>query len=130
LLLGHGIRKTVAGEAAEAVDQDDVERPRRGFCVAQHLDEYRTAVISSGGARLDVAPDHLVAEAFAPAFGLAHLIGNREIGFGLLRRRDAGVHRDALSGELICHDGRCAHYSGSAIILSTIDPNNSAKKYC
>ena len=69
----------VAKEAAEAVDQDHVERRRLGGCRVDHALEFRPPIIGRGQAGLDIVGDDLPAPRHAIGLRLAALVRDGKI---------------------------------------------------
>ncbi|KJC42670.1 hypothetical protein UP06_23190 [Bradyrhizobium sp. LTSP857] len=90
----------VAEEAAEAVDQDHLERRR--FCRrgVDHTLEFRPPIVGRGCAGLDIVGDNLPPTRCAIALRLTALIRNGEIAIGLPSRGDPQVER---------RPNRCSH---------------------
>ena len=90
----------VAEEAAEAVDQDHVERRRLGRRRVDHALELGPPIVGGGRAGLDIVGDDLPAARRAVALRLAALVRDGEIVVGLPSRRDPQVEGRA---------NRCGH---------------------
>jgi hypothetical protein len=83
----------VTEEAAEAVNQDHVERRWLDCRRVDHALELRPPIVGRGCSRLDVVGDDLPAARCAMGLCLAALIRDREIAIGLPSRRDPQVER-------------------------------------
>src|ERR1700730_309432 len=83
--------KLVAKEAAEAVDQYDVERRRLCCGRVDHALELRSPIVGRGRAGLDVLSDDLPAARCAVSLRLTALIRDGEIVVGLPPRRDSEI---------------------------------------
>ena len=85
----------VAEEAAERMNEHDVERSGLGRPGFNHPLEFGPAVVRCGRTRLDKGLDELVAPRGAVGFALPALVGDGDIMLGLPRRRDAQVEGGA-----------------------------------
>jgi hypothetical protein len=83
----------VAEEAAEAVDQDHVERRRLGGRRVNHALEFWPSIVGRGGAGLDIIGHDLPAARCAVAFRLTALVRDGKIAVGLPSRRDPEIER-------------------------------------
>jgi len=82
-------------EAAETVDQDNIERRRPGRGRVDHALELRPAVVGGRYTRLDIVGRDLPAARGAIALGLAALGGDGQIAVGLPAGRDPEVEDGA-----------------------------------
>ena len=85
----------VAEEAAERMDDHDIER--RGLARARldHALEFGAAVVGGGCARFDVGLGELIAARLAICLALPLLVRDGDIVLGLPRRRDAQIEGGA-----------------------------------
>ena len=87
--------KLVAEEAAEAVDDDDIEGRRLGRSRIDHALELGPPIVGRRHAGLDMLGDDLPAALLAIAFGLAALVRDGEVAVGLSAGRDSQIEGDA-----------------------------------
>nr|WP_041794807.1 hypothetical protein [Pararhodospirillum photometricum] len=87
--------EVIAEEAAERVDDDDIEGRGFGGARLDHALELGTAIVGSGRARLNVGVDKLIAARQAVGLTLALLVRDRDIMLGLPRGRDAEIQGSA-----------------------------------
>jgi hypothetical protein len=87
--------EVIAEEAAERMDDDDIERRRLAGARFDHALEFGAAVVRGGCARFNVGLDKLVAARLAIGFALPLLVGYGDIMPGLPRRRDAQIEGGA-----------------------------------
>ena len=85
----------VAEEAAERMDDHDVEHGGLGRPGFDHPLEFGPAVVRRGRARLDIGLDELVTARGAIGFALPALVGDGDVVLGSPRRRDAQVEGGA-----------------------------------
>src|SRR5205823_3040493 len=85
----------IAEEAAEAVDQDYVERRRLGGCRIDHALEFWPSIVRRGQAWLDVVGDDLPSPGCAIPLRLAALVRDGEVAIGLPAGRDSQVEGSA-----------------------------------
>ena len=97
----------IAEEAAERVDDDDVEGRGLGRARLDHALELGTAVVGGRRAGFNKGIDKLVATRNAVGFALALLVGDRDVMLGLPGRRDAEIEGGARgnAGCFSVHDG-------------------------
>ena len=88
--------EVITEEAAEGVDDDDIERGGFRGAGFDHAQEFGPAVIGGGGAGFDESFDKLVAAREAIRLALAFLVGDGDIVLGLARGGDAQVEGGAL----------------------------------
>jgi len=94
--------EVVAEEAAEGVDDDDIEGGGFGGAGFDHALEFGAAVIGGGGAGFDEGFHELVAACEAVSLALAFLVGDGDVMLGLARGGDAQVEGGA-QGSARCH---------------------------
>jgi hypothetical protein len=87
--------EVVAEEAAEGVDDDNIERRGFGGAGFDHALEFGPAVIGGGGARFDESFHELITAGEAVRLALAFLVWDGDIVLGLARRGDAQVEGGA-----------------------------------
>jgi hypothetical protein len=87
--------KMVAEEAAEGVDDDDIEGRGFGGAGFDHALEFGAAVVGGGGAGFDKNFNELVAAREAISLALVFLVWDRNIMLGLAGGRDAQVEGGA-----------------------------------
>jgi hypothetical protein len=85
----------VAEEAAEGVDDDDIEGRGFGGAGFDHALEFRAAVIGGGGAGFDESFDELVAAREAICLALAFLVWDGDIMLSLACGRNAQIQGGA-----------------------------------
>ena len=85
----------VAEEAAERMDDDDIEWRGLGGAGFDHALEFGAAVVGGGGAGFDKGFGELVAARLAICLALPLLIRDGDIMLGLPRRRDAQIEGGA-----------------------------------
>ncbi len=100
----------VAEEAAERMDDHDIERRGLAGSRLDHALEFGAAVVGGGCARFDVGLGELVAARLAIRLALPLLVRDRDIMLGLPRRRDAqiegGAQRHGHRGNLLTSSRR------------------------
>jgi hypothetical protein len=79
----------VTEEAAERMDDDDIERRRLAGARFDHALEFGPAIIGGGSAWLDIGLGELITACGTVRFALPLLIRDRDIVLGLPRRGDA-----------------------------------------
>ena len=99
----------VAAEAAERMDDDEIERLVGALRLVDHLLEDRPIVVERRSARLGEDLGDLPALALAIRAALGDLVGQREIALGLARSGDANV------------DGGAGHYASPFIAQDGLD---------
>jgi hypothetical protein len=87
--------EVITEEAREAANDHHVEGRRLGSSRLNHALEFWPAVVGGGGSGLHMGFRQLVAARDAIGFALLALVGDRDIMFGLPRRRDAQVEGSA-----------------------------------
>lgn len=111
----------ITEEAAEGMDEDDVERRRPSDCCLDQTLELGPAIAGGGDPGIDEGVDKLMPMRGAPGFALLTLIGDRDVVLCLPRRGDAQVKRNPL--------GRAAPYAGHGFdrSIGSMEPNISSK---
>lgn len=111
----------VAKEAAEGMDEDDVEWGWPSACRLDQMLELWPSVAGGGNAGIDKGVDKLMPMRGSPGFALLTLIGNGDVMLCLPRRRDAQVKCDPQRG--------AAPYAGHSFdrSIGSMEPNISSK---
>jgi hypothetical protein len=87
--------KMVTEEAAEGVDDDDIEGRGFGGAGFDHALEFGAAVVGGGSAGFDESFDEVIAAREAVRLALAFLVGDGDVMFRLARGGDAQVQGGA-----------------------------------